>query len=140
MTRKPHLTPAPEELAARILELDKVLALVAEQAATAPAKTQLLNLQPVPTESGTVARQLTAELKRTAAFKDLIAETGSVPLNGIEDLDPFLKDIWMCNSFDDFVDLKSSFAVSHGDSRPNAMPINISLFMQWIIHYPLDFI
>lgn len=99
MTRKPHLSLPPEELAARILELDKVLVLVAELAATAPAKTEILNLQPVATEFGTVGRQLTAELKRTAAFKDLIAETGPVPLNGIDDLNPFLEEVHFAESW-----------------------------------------
>ncbi len=99
MSREPHLSLPPEELAARILELDKVLALVAEEAATAPAKMQLLNLQPVTSKSGSVVRQLSVELKRTAAFKDLIAETGPVPLKGIEDLDPFLEEVHFAESW-----------------------------------------
>ncbi len=99
MTRKPYSTPAPEVLAARILELDKVLDLVAEQAATAPAKKQLLNLQPVTAEPGTIRNQLTAELNRTAAFKDLIAETGPVPLAGVEDLNPFLEEVHFAESW-----------------------------------------
>ncbi len=99
MTTKLPTIPAPEELAARILELDKVLALVAEQAATTPAQNQLRTLKPVAAGSGPVAHQLSSELKRTAAFKDLIAETGPVKLTGIEDLTPFLEEVRFSESW-----------------------------------------
>ena len=99
MMQKTPSIPAPEELAARILELDKVLALVADMAATAPAKLHLKNLQPVTAETGNVARQLTTELNRTAAFKDLIAETGPVPLASIDDLSPFLEEVHFAESW-----------------------------------------
>ncbi len=92
MNEKPALL-TPEELAARILELDKVLALVANQAATAPAKAQLLALKPTTVETSKTWAQLSVELNLTAAFKDLIAETGTVPLSGIEDLEPFLEEV-----------------------------------------------
>ena len=83
---------SPEKLAARILELDKVLALVADEAVTAPAKAGLSNLQPAAAESENTA-ELRAELNLVSAFKDLIAEAGPVPLTGIEDLDLFLEEI-----------------------------------------------
>ena len=88
----------PEKLAARILELDKVLALVAEEAVTAPAKTQLSALKPVATDSGNAAA-LRAGLNLTSACKDLIAETGPAPLSGIEDLAPFLEEIRFTESW-----------------------------------------
>ena len=89
---------SPEELAARILELDKVLALVAEEAVTAPAKTKLSTLQPAAATSENAAA-LRAELNLVAAFKDLIAEAGPVPLTGIEDLAPFLEEIRFAESW-----------------------------------------
>ncbi len=99
MSRQPPTIPAPEELAARILELDKVLALVAEEALTTPARNRLRALKPVTAEAGPAAPQLSAELKRTAAFKDLIAEVGPVTLSGIEDLSPFLEEIRLRESW-----------------------------------------
>jgi len=37
--------------------------------------------------------------------------------------------IWVYNSFYDLLDLKSNFAISHGNSRLSPIQINISLFM-----------
>ena len=80
----------PEGQAARILELDRVLALVAAKACTASAKALLLDLRPAP---ATEILRLREDLHRTAAFMVLVRECGSVPLAGVEDLNPFLEEI-----------------------------------------------
>ncbi len=89
---------SPEELAARILELPRVLELVAKEAVTAPAKAQLSALQPVRAEAGNIS-QLRSELNLVSAFKDLIAEAGPVPMTGIEDLSPFLEEVRFAESW-----------------------------------------
>ncbi|MEA3332085.1 MAG: hypothetical protein U9Q58_00615, partial [Pseudomonadota bacterium] len=83
-----HLTP--EAQAARILELDRVLALVAAKACTVSAKALLLDLEPAP---ATEILRLREDLRQTAAFMVLIRECGAVPLAGVEDLNPFLEEI-----------------------------------------------
>ena len=80
----------PEGQAVRILELDRVLALVAERACTASAKAAFLALEPAP---ATEASRLKEDLRETAAFMALIRECGAVPLAGVEDLNPFLEEI-----------------------------------------------
>jgi len=89
---------SPEELGARILELNKVLRLVAEEAVSAPAKTQLAALQPAAAERVNAA-DLKAELNLVANCKALIAECGSAPLTGIENLSPFLEEIRFAESW-----------------------------------------
>ena len=84
------LSLSPEDQSARILELDRVLALVAAKACTAPAKAALIATKPAP---ATEVLRLREELRRTAAFMGLISECGAVPLSGVEDLDPFLEEI-----------------------------------------------
>ena len=81
---------APEVQAARILELDRVLALVAAKASTASAKAALLVLEPAPLAD---ASRLRETLNQTAAFMALTCECGAVPLKGIEDLKPFLEEV-----------------------------------------------
>ncbi|MEA1921706.1 MAG: Smr/MutS family protein [Pseudomonadota bacterium] len=80
----------PEGQAARILELDRVLALVAAKACTASAKALLLDLEPAPAAE---ILRLREDLRRTAAFMVLIRECGAVPLAGVEDLNPFLEEV-----------------------------------------------
>ncbi|MBN2809050.1 MAG: Smr/MutS family protein [Deltaproteobacteria bacterium] len=80
----------PEAASFRILELDRVLALVAARACTAAAKAALTALQPAPVSA---APRLREALKEAAAFKALIRDCGAVPLAGIEDLRPFLEEV-----------------------------------------------
>ncbi len=80
----------PEDQAVRILELDRVLALVAEKASTATGKAVLLALEPEIFEDPS---NLKENLRETAAFMALSRECGAVPLAGVEDLAPFLEEI-----------------------------------------------
>ncbi len=80
----------PAAQAARILELDRVLALVAAKASTATAKAALLALEPAPLEDASRLKEI---LIQTAAFMALTRECGVVPLNGVEDLKPFLEEV-----------------------------------------------
>jgi len=81
---------ALENSAARILELDKVLALVAEHALTLPGRQALLALHPASPEA---LAGLRVSLKETAACMVLVRECGPAPLSGIADLSPFLEKI-----------------------------------------------
>ena len=86
----------PEGQAVRILELDRVLALVAERACTVSAKAALLALEPAPVKE---ILGLKESLRETAAFMALIHECGAVPLAGVEDLNPFLAEIRFAESW-----------------------------------------
>ncbi|MEA3348826.1 MAG: hypothetical protein U9Q39_07210, partial [Pseudomonadota bacterium] len=90
MTTENFSPLTPEGQAARILELDRVLALVADKACTALAKAELLALVPAPADE---APRLKDVLRETADFMALIRECGAVPLAGVEDLNPFLEEI-----------------------------------------------
>ncbi|MBN2705380.1 MAG: hypothetical protein JXR89_02940, partial [Deltaproteobacteria bacterium] len=81
---------ALESSAARILELDKVLALVAEHALTLAGRQALSALRPAPAEA---LDGLRVSLKETAACMVLVRECGPAPLRGIDDLNPFLEEI-----------------------------------------------
>lgn len=80
----------PEVQAARILELDRVLVLVAAKACTAAGKAALLALKPATVED---VPSLKENLRETAAFMALNRECGAVPLAGVEDLKPFLEEV-----------------------------------------------
>lgn len=80
----------PEAQAIKILELDRVLALVAAKAFTAPAKAALLALEPAPVKG---TSRLKETLQVTAAFMALNSECGVIPLAGVEDLKPFLEEL-----------------------------------------------
>ncbi|RLB68153.1 MAG: hypothetical protein DRH03_10165, partial [Deltaproteobacteria bacterium] len=90
MTTDNCLSSSPEGQAVRILELDRVLSLVAAKASTASAKAALLALEPAPVKD---AAKLRETLIKTAAFMELSRECGAVPLAGVEDLGPFLEEV-----------------------------------------------
>ncbi len=77
-----------EAQALRLLELDRVLELVAEKAQTAAGRQALLELRPAPAGAFAALRN---EYERLAAWMELLRTCGPLPLSGIEDLRPFLE-------------------------------------------------
>ena len=79
---------APETQGLRLLELDKVLALVAKKAQTGVGREALAALRPTP---GADLEPLRKEYGRLAAWMELVRACGPLPLGGVEDLRPFLE-------------------------------------------------
>ena len=84
----------PGHQAETILELDRVLELVAAGAETRAGREALRALRPASAERPEkLTGELTEELARVGAWMELVAELGPVPLGGVEDLRPFLEEI-----------------------------------------------
>ncbi len=90
MLREESIGDEPVHQVELILELDRVLALVADNAATRAGQEALLALRPASLDR---PEELACVLERVGAWMELVAELGPLPLAGIEDLHPFLEEI-----------------------------------------------